>query len=281
MERSCAAALASALLQEGITEHAAIPYAACRLLRPYLAERLSFLPQTAVLFLVPYYAGECDNISCYAAAKDYHLYMKELFSRLSQGLSESGYSFAGFSDHSPIDERQAAASAGLGMLGENGLFIHPRYGSYVFIGELLTDAPPSLMQAREPIAPCVCEGCGACRRACPSGSLRESGAPCLSAVTQKKGELTEEERALIRRTRQVWGCDVCQAICPHNRRAVASGDGLTPIPFFREDRITNLTREGLLSMTEEQFSERAFSFRGRDVLFRNLALLAEDITPST
>ncbi len=281
MERPCASTPAALLEEEHITAFAAIPYAACRVLRPYLAERLSFVPQTAVLFLVPYYAGEGGNISAYAAARDYHLYMRGLFARITPRLAESGYSFAGFADHSPIDERHAAALAGLGMLGKNGLLIHPRYGSYVFIGELLTDAPPAVMQACEPKEPAVCEDCGACCRACPTGALESREASCLSAVTQKKGVLSEEEIALIRKTGQVWGCDACQIACPHNRRSVESGEAETPIPFFREDRIPHLEKEVLVHMTEAEFSERAFSFRGREVPLRNLCILRGEDAPST
>ena len=66
-----------ALAEEGIEAVAALPYAACRVLRPHLVERLSpFVPQAAVLFLVPYFAGRAENLSCYAAARDYHKYMK-------------------------------------------------------------------------------------------------------------------------------------------------------------------------------------------------------------
>ena len=281
MQKNCFFMLTELFGEEGIVDLAAIAYADCHILRPYLAERLSFSPQTAVLFLVPYYAGACEKISAYAAAKDYHLYMQGLFSRLAPRLAESGYSFAGFSDHSPIDERTAAAEAGLGVIGENGLLIHPRHGSYVFIGELLTDAPPAVMQAAPPMPIGHCEGCGACRRACPTGALREEGAPCLSAVTQKKGSLTAEEAALILKTGQVWGCDACQTVCPHNRRVLSDERAWTPISFFKEERLSRLTPEILSDMSEEAFSERAFSFRGREVLTRNLDLLYKKGASST
>ena len=263
-----------AFLQENIEYTAAIPYEACRVVRPYLVERLGFAPRTAILFLVPYYAGRAEKLSCYAAARDYHLYMKGLFLRICAKLAaESGYSFSGFADHSPIDERHAATIAGLGMRGENGLLIHPRYGSFVFIGELLTDAPPTLLGAQEPVAPASCCGCGACHAACPSGFLRGEGEGCLSAITQKKGELTEREQQLVLAGGSVWGCDVCQMLCPHNAIAMRE-ESYTPIPFFRQERITRLTEEALAAMPEEAFSSRAFSFRGRAPLMRNLQLFS-------
>lgn len=266
--------LSRVLGEERIEAIAAMPYAACRVLRPYLVERLApFAPQTAILFLMPYFAGRTENLSCYASALDYHAYMKGLFARVCPKLEEkSGYRFVGFADHSPIDERHAAAAAGLGLVGDNGLLIHPRYGSFVFIGELLTDAPPAAVGASEPQPAKPCRGCGACARACPSGCLGGNGAECLSAITQKKGELTAQEQALVRAGGSVWGCDRCQLVCPHNADAMRE-ENYTPIAFFREKRIPRLTAPMLAAMSEEEFAARAFSFRGREPLLRNLSLL--------
>ncbi len=262
------------LADEHILDVAALSYSDCCTTRPYLLERLSpFIAHSVVLFLVPYYAGETENISRYAAARDYHLYMQGLFARLCPRLQAAcGYAFHGFSDHSPIDERQAALAAGLGYRGENGLLIHPRYGSFVFIGALFTDMPPSQLGVSEPIAPQPCLGCGACRMACPAGHLDRKGKPCLSAITQKKGDLTGEERALLLVGKSAWGCDICQTVCPHNAPAL-HGKANSPIPFFHTARITHLTEQKLFAMPQEEFDARAFSFRGKDVLLRNLHLL--------
>ena len=265
--------LARLLEEEKIDCYAVIPFDACRITKKHLLERSLLSPQTAILFLVPYYAGETENLSRYASARDYHLYMRDLFARLIPALAEkTGYRFLGFADHSPIDERHAAALAGLGTLGENGLLINRKYGSFVFIGELLSDAPPSLLGAKEPSTPLRCSSCGACKKFCPSGCLRGEDAPCLSAVTQKKGELTAEEIALLRQGGSVWGCDVCQEICPHNQGIIREKQH-TPIPFFKENRIGRLTRNMLDAMDDETFASRAFSFRGRAPLERNLTLL--------
>ena len=262
------------LAEEGISCHAALAYENCRVLHPGMLARLSpFAPKTAILFLVPYYAGETVNLSRYAAAGDYHAYMRDLFARLTPKLEEAtGYAFHGFADHAPIDERHAAATAGLGMLGKNGLLIHETYGSFVFIGEWLTDAPPERFDAVAPALPRACMACGACERACPSGALRDKTAPCLSAVTQKKGELNAAEKTLVQRGGSVWGCDVCQVICPHNREIIQNNI-LSPIPYFHKKRIPLLTTEILENMTDKEFAARAFSFRGRAPLLRNLTLL--------
>ena len=75
--------------------------------------------------------------------------------------------------------------------------------------------------------------------------------------------------------RALWGCDICQLVCPLVKKAIESG-AETPIEFFRENRIKNLTPEVLSEMTDEEFGKRAFSWRGRQTIERNLKLLFED-----
>ena len=267
--------LARLFAEEKIDAYATIPFSACKVPRGYLLDRATLTPQTAILFLVPYYAGETENLSRYASACDYHAYMRELFAHLIPPLAEkTGYRYLGFADHSPIDERHAAAGAGLGMLGDNQLLINEKHGSFVFIGELLTDAPPSFLGAKEPIPPRHCPSCGACKNACPSGCLRGESTLCLSAVTQKKGELNAEETALLLQGNSVWGCDICQEICPYNQRIMRE-KRYTPITYFKENRITRLTREMLDTMDDKAFASRAFSFRGKAPLERNLGLFDE------
>ena len=94
---------------------------------------------------------------------------------------------------------------------------------------------------------------------------------CLSALTQKKGALTPEEQDALRRHPLIWGCDDCQLVCPLNRAAL-SGAHDTPLAFFRAERLLCLTPEALAGMPEECFRERAFAWRGRAPLERNLAL---------
>ena len=238
--------------------------------KPYLAERQGIEPKTAIIYLLPYYGGECQNISRYAASRDYHIAIREIGEKITSVLDKMfpGSKSVSFGDHSPIDERHAALISGLGIAGDNGLLINERYGSYVFIGDVLTDIPPSDLGATDPIEPRKCEGCGACRAACPTGILRGDGEDCLSAITQKKGELAESEKALMRKYNTAWGCDLCQSSCPHN-----SNPKITPIRFFLEDRITALTESTLSSMSDEELSDRAFSWRGRKILERNVNVL--------
>ena len=112
-----------------------------------------------------------------------------------------------------------------------------------------------------------CMHCSACRRACKTGTLLSDARVCLSALTQKKGSLTEEEKEMIRQNGTAWGCDACQNVCPYNKGKI------TPISFFHQERVTCLTKEILLSMSEDAFARRAYAWRGRQTVLRNLEII--------
>lgn len=271
------ASLDAVFASEGITQYAAIPFSACRVTLQRLLDREpGFVPRTVLLYLVPYYAGPTENLSLYAASRDYHLFFKSFGEKLIGYLKTvyPGGGFRSYGDHSPIAETDAAAKAGLGVIGRNGLLINPKYASLVFIGDVVTDVSPDVFPlCREPQAVSYCENCGSCARACPTGILSGKGELCLSAVTQKKGELTPEEKELILAHGSAWGCDLCQVSCPHVRRAITSGDALSPVAFFNTDRTPHLTYDLVASMPEDEFQSRAYAWRGRKTLLRNLALL--------
>jgi epoxyqueuosine reductase len=233
----------------------------------------------ALIAAFPYYCGaEPGNISLYARGLDYHVMLAAALEKAAALLGE-GVETRVCVDSSPIDERKAACLAGLGVIGKNGLLITKEYGSYVFLGEILVRGAPEAFE-NQPATPRIrnCSGCGACARACPTGFLRGSGV-CLSAITQKKGELTPEEEAFVRANGYVWGCDVCQLVCPAN-----AGAEHTKIPEFcgrsgaemvknldcRE--LSELGRQGI----EDKYKNRAFMWRGSGVLIRNAALVADN-----
>ena len=103
-------------------------------------------------------------------------------------------------------------------------------------------------------------------RACPA----ERYGGCFSAITQKKGELTDAESKMILEQRIAWGCDLCQSVCPYNREPI-----MTPIEFFHRERIGELTRERLDAMDKAEFTRRAFAWRGRRTVERNLDILLD------
>ena len=231
-------------------------------------------PRTVLVAAFPYYAGDRPgNLSLYARGRDYHQVVTEKLNTICDILREKYENgvFLPAADNSPLPERQAAWRCGIGLRGKNGLVILPPYGSYVFLGTILTDVALDL----EPrTASLDCVGCGKCLAACPGGALGEDGvnlSRCLSELTQKKGELTGEETALVKTHPLIWGCDCCQQACPYN-----ASPELSPLPEFREglvDVLDGADLEGLTNRSfREQYGGRAFAWRGPAPLRRNLEL---------
>lgn len=266
----------NAIRAEGIEYFAPIPLSDCEIKRAYLLERAGISDGTAIMLVMPYCAffPEKRNISLYATPRDYHIFFKVFFARVTKNLAEAfpNNKFAGFSDHSPIAEIKAAAKAGLGVVGRNGLLITEKYSSLVFIGEIVTDMKIECRAGEIK----HCEDCGACLRACP-GFKDGKFEFCLSEISQRKGELTEEELKMLRENGTAWGCDICQLACPHTKRAIKEGN-FTEIKFFRESLTPFLTSSDLKNMTDAEFAERAYSWRGRAVITRNLENLEKEPT---
>jgi len=250
----------------------ALPLSACRITRPYLLERAEIQSGTVFMLAVPYYTPACDDaercISAYAVSRDYHLFFEELYDELLPLLMKKfpNNRFAAFADHSPISELHAAVRAGLGVIGKNGLLLTEKYGSYVFLGEIITDMeiPCEVQNVK------LCMDCGACEDACPSIVSEKS--VCLSALSQKKGNLSEEEKNILLETNTVWGCDRCQECCPYNQRAKKTGTIYSSIPFFNELTLPSPSVEIIENMKDEEFLARAYSWRGRETILRNLRL---------
>lgn len=256
----------------GVEFFSVLDYADCRVTLSRLLDKENFKPQSVIIYLLPYYVGETVNISRYAASLDYHIAIREIGEGLINAIKEHRpeASCKSYGDHSPIDERHAALISGLGIAGDNGLIINEKWGSYIFVGDVVTDIPPEELCAVSPMPILRCEGCGACRRACPTGILRGEGEDCLSAITQRKGTLSDGEQELMQKINTAWGCDECQRVCPHNL-----SPKITTVPFFLEKTIFNLTRDVLDGMSDEEFSERAFAWRKRATVERNLDILSK------
>ena len=222
--------------------------------------------RSIMLFLFPYYVGDFPkrNISKYAMLRDYHKVAGEMLSEVIENLErEFPYnSFHAFVDSSPIKEVPAALRAGLGRKGLNGLLINDTYGSYCFIGEIVTDLSlPFTNEKRE------CLKCNKCIRACPGGAISKNGfdeSKCLSALTQKKGQLTDEEISKIKNNGSIWGCDICQDVCP-----LCKNPKVTPFEEFKEMVVPFIDEENL----DEVFPESAFAWRKKATILRNIRIV--------
>ena len=242
---------------------ATLPLIDCR-----AKSRIPENPKSIIVCLFPYYVGENENrnLSRYAVVSDYHKVAGEILKSVCDELRENfNADFEPFVDSSPIREITAAVLSGVGYVGKNSLLINEKYGSYVFIAEIVTNhyiepTPPSTLS---------CIGCNACEKNCVGGAIKDGKVDvtkCASFVSQKKGELSESEKDLIRKTNLVWGCDRCSDVCPHNKTPEK-----TPIKAFYENVVWSFEED----MNDEFISSRAWGWRGRKVLERNLLIIKE------
>lgn len=227
-------------------------------------------PQSAIVCLFPYYINHhgSSNLARYTWAQDYHLVIPSYLEKIIAFLKED-YPQAEFEIHcdtSPLADRYVAYLAGLGFYGKNHCFINPHWGSYVVIGTIITSIS---FEADSPLKE-TCLNCSACIQSCPGQALSKNGFnyhTCKSYLSQVKGELSSEEAGIISKTPLVFGCDICQEVCPHNQ-----GIPETPIPEFQNIEPL-LSIDSLENLTNRQFKEayghRAFSWRGKKILQRN------------
>ncbi len=230
--------------------------------------------RSAIIFCIPYRTNENpsnDGFSEYARVYDYHNFSKGLYETITQSLNDKlEFKFRGFCDHSPINEKLAAAMCGLGFIGRNSLFFDDIFGSFVFLGSIITDfdCKSDIQEIRH------CDNCGMCAIACPNNAIVERGINrlmCLSGISQKKLK-TKEEIELLKKHNIVWGCDICQNVCPHNKKAK-----IAPLPYFSKTRIPYINKDFIYSLTDEEFEKYAFSYKGRQIVLNNIEF--KDINP--
>lgn len=262
--------------KQGIEFYSLIPLNRCKVLKSYLLEKNGFSENdNAIVFLIPYRSeAKPVNLTVYASVMDYHGYAEKLADELDSYV-KSKYpqgKFKIFADHSPIDEVHASCISGLGFIGDNGLLINEKYSSFVFLAECVTNLTDKELELEYAPRASVkeCLHCGACHKACPANCIGENGKPkaeCLSAITQKKGELSDVEAKMMLENGSIWGCDICQNVCPYTKNA-----SYTAIEYFKNNVITLLNRATLDSISDDDFKKRPFSWRGRGVIARNVDL---------
>lgn len=235
-----------------------------------------FTPKSAIVCLFPYYVEHSgpSNLSRYTWGTDYHLVINEYLEKLIEKLQKMNTSaqFSIHCDTSPLADRYMAYLAGLGFYGKNNCFISPKWGSYVMIGTILTTLE---FEPNTPLGQ-SCMGCNRCITACLGQCLGHAEFKydtCKSYLTQKKGDLTKEEETIIGKTPLVFGCDVCQEVCPHNQNIPT-----TPIPEFqRVEPYIDINELETLTNKEfkAKYGNRAFSWRGKKILMRNQNIIEE------
>lgn len=161
-------------------------------------------------------AGE-GRVARYARGKDYHKVMKKRLFAVADALRDRfpGHEFRAFVDTAPIFEREHAVRAGLGWVGKHSLLIHPRIGSYVLLGGIITTLPIA------PTDEVVADHCGTCTRcidACPTDAITPYSVDARRCIAYLTIERRETIAAEFHEPMGAWlfGCDVCQEVCPHN-----------------------------------------------------------------
>jgi epoxyqueuosine reductase len=196
---------------------------------------------------------EAPHISRYAYGADYHHVVKDRLKALLQYMQDEIGEINGrcFVDSAPVMEREWAHRAGLGWNGRNTLTIHPRQGSYFFLAEIICDLP---LLYDDPMR----DYCGTCRRcidACPTQAIAPEGyfldaSKCISYLTiELKDAIPEEFKG--RMDGWIFGCDVCQEVCPWNRFSKPHQE-----PAFEpHPALLQMSKTDWMELTEETFGQ--------------------------
>lgn len=207
-----------------------------------------------------------------AWGEDYHRVLRERMARLEALLKELVPScrVESMVDTGALVDRAVAERAGIGWYGNNCAVITPEFGSWVYLGEMITDIP---FPPDEPILD-SCGDCTICMDACPTGALVGKGeldaSRCVSFLTQTKGFVADEFKRKI--GNRLYGCDTCQIVCPKNK-----GHNWTQHAELAPDpEIAKPLLKPLLKMSNREFKERfglsAASWRGKKPIQRNAVI---------
>lgn len=211
------------------------------------------------------------KVASYALATDYHIVVKQRLQQLADMITSTyGGETRVCADTAPLRERYWAARCGVGFIGLNNQLIVPGTGSFVFLGEVLWTGEAS---PTPPLPRQECDRCMACVSACPGHALTGDGScdarRCVSYLTiEHRGELPTDSRL----DGWIYGCDVCQRVCPHNRHATT-----TDIPEFNSTHpIALLSADDLSACSSSRFRKLSASSAMSRIplaqLLRNIAV---------
>ncbi|HEX8812522.1 MAG TPA: tRNA epoxyqueuosine(34) reductase QueG [Terracidiphilus sp.] len=215
---------------------------------------------------------------------DYHKILLKRLRTLEAALQrEHGvFESRAYVDTGPVVERSLAVAAGLGWQAKNTCLIHPNHGSFTFLAVLLTSLPVQEVKAPTAPAQAIPDRCGTCRRcieACPTNALTApyemDARLCIAYLTiEHRGPIVPE--LMEQMGRQVFGCDICQDVCPWNLKLSRKGPITADPGLMPREELVNPTLDWLASLTEQDFDKtfngspiRRASFLG---LRRNLAI---------
>lgn len=213
-----------------------------------------------------------NGFSKYTKGLDYHRVVKKYLDKICDFIKSKGGEAISFVDSNTLPERYIAYLANVGFIGRNNMIITKKYGSYVFLGEIITDIELSSDEVRsfENIKEYKeCGECNICYKECPTKSINTNKINpniCSSYITQKK-ELTDIDIKLLKD--KIFGCDMCQNICPYNNDIQFSKiEEFKPLEFM-----CNLKSDTYADMNNKFFkdniSRTSCGWRGKNVIKRN------------
>ena len=215
--------------------------------------------------------AEPNGFSVYTKRLDYHRVVKQYLVALCDYIESLGGKAMAFVDSNTLPERYIAYLAGLGFIGRNNMLITKTYGSYVFLGEILTDLEIVCEDQRnfEEMGSYVeCGTCTNCYKACPTCSINKARINpniCLSYLTQKK-ELTHQEMGLLKGN--VFGCDFCQIECPYNKDITSSTlEAFSTLDYMNDE--ARIYAEMDNKYFKEKMASTSCGWRGKNVIKRN------------
>ncbi|NCU02762.1 MAG: tRNA epoxyqueuosine(34) reductase QueG [Chitinophagaceae bacterium] len=213
--------------------------------------------KSVITLMMNYYPAarqqeDAPKISKYAYGNDYHEVirskLKELLQLINQQIGE--VNGRGFVDSAPVLERSWAQRSGLGWIGKNGNLISKQSGSFFFLATLICDLP---LEYDDPFAKDYCGSCTKCIDNCPTEAILPdktiNGSQCISYFTIELKDALIDEQMKGTFNNWMFGCDVCQDVCPWNRFSKPANEkAFTPVP-----EILNLTTKQWEEMSEEVF----------------------------
>lgn len=211
--------------------------------------------KSVISVILSYYPGnpeistEAPKISRYAICSDYHKVLKDKLHQLLDLIRKEFGHVEGraFVDSAPVQEKAWASRAGLGWIGKNSLLVNPKFGTFVFIGELIVDL--ELVPTSEKVED-RCGNCTRCIDACPNQAIVSPRVidtrKCIAYLTiEKEAPLTDDEKKSL--NGWCYGCDICQEVCPWNSKLIPS-NSIKP-----DQKIMEIEPETLKTIPKEKF----------------------------
>ncbi len=247
--------------------HAEMGYLARQDRLDKILDPLKIMPncQTVIVFALPYHPAPAidesskavGRIASYAVGPDYHRVIPDLLQlligKIKEHLPSIDLEYKIYTDTGPILEKAFAQKAGLGWIGKNGCLIIPGFGSYILLAELFINLK---LPGDTPFTKDFCGDCRACLEACPTQCILKNrtlnAVDCISYQTiENKTEIPEKSRA--DNGNWVFGCDICQMVCPWNKRFAAEP---THQHFPPIDQFPHLHLEDLSILTPQEFNNK-------------------------